>query len=157
MKKNITYFIISIFMLISGFTCLQAQPKDGEWKKKMMNEKIAFLTTELEITPEEAQRFWPVYNELNKEKDQAMYRMFGCYKKLSQALKDGRSGKEIEKLLDDYLEAQEEQRELDDVTADRFRKVLPVEKVAKLYVAEEKFRRQQIHKLHHGNNHQEKR
>ena len=37
---------------------------------------------------------------------------------------------------------------VDNGSADRFMKVLPVEKVAKLYLAEEKFRRQQIHKLH---------
>ena len=38
----------------------------------------------------------------------------------------------------------------DEACADKFRKVLPVEKVAKLYIGEERFRRQQIHKLHHG-------
>ena len=43
-----------------------------DWKKKMMSEKIAFLTIELDITPEEAQVFWPVYNQVETEKDQAM-------------------------------------------------------------------------------------
>jgi hypothetical protein len=33
---------------------------------------------------------------------------------------------------------------------EKLMKVLPVDKVAKLYLAEERFRRHQIHKLHNG-------
>ena len=42
-----------------------AQPT-GNWKERMMSEKIAFFTTEIGISPEEGQAFWPVYNEVNK-------------------------------------------------------------------------------------------
>ena len=34
-----------------------------DWKEKIQSEKIAFLTTEIGLTPEEAQAFWPVYNQ----------------------------------------------------------------------------------------------
>lgn len=126
-----------------------SQPYRGEeWKQKMMSEKIAFLTTELNITPEEAQIFWPVYNQVWKEKDEAMEAVFKSGKALSDAVESGKSEKEIAKCLDAYLKAQERQRALDTGAPERFKAVLPVEKVARLYIAEEKFRRQQIHKLH---------
>ena len=43
--------------------------------------------------------------------------------------------------------AQEKQRKIDDDAADKYKKVLPTTKVAKLYIGEEKFRRQHIRKL----------
>ena len=146
--RNIVTIILSALLLLAGIQTANAQNKE-DWREKIMSEKIAFLTSELNITPQEAQTFWPVYNQVNKEKDEAMHEVFRAYKAMSSAITDNKSAKEIDNLLDKYLSALEKQRELDNKTPDRYKKVLPVEKVAKLYVAEERFRRQQIHRLHH--------
>lgn len=122
--------------------------KKEDWKQKMMSEKIAFLTTEIGLTPEEGQQFWPVYNQVEKEKDEIMHSLHMSYKELRKAVGENRSSKEIQKALDNYLSVLERQREGDTKAAERFKKVLPIEKVAKLYIAEEQFRRHQIHKLH---------
>ncbi len=140
--------IIALFSLNCQAKC-DCQNKE-EWKQKMMSEKIAFLTTEMGITPEESQIFWPVYNQLNKEKDEAMHNVFESYRKLSAAVEDGKSGKEIEKLLNAYLDAQKKSREIEDAMPEKLMKVLPADKVARFYLAEERFRRHQIHKLHDG-------
>ena len=118
--------------------------------EKMMAEKIAFLTLEVGLTPEEAQAFWPVYNQVEKEKDEAMFTMIHAYKEMSKAMDEKKGEKEISALLDKYLDAQKKVNEVENGIAAKYKAVLPVEKVAKLYVAEEKFRRQQIRKLHHG-------
>lgn len=149
MKRTIILMISLCFMALAS---VSAQEKNREeWKEKMMNEKIAFFTTELGITPEEGQAFWPVYNQVQNEKDEAMRNVFRAYKELSKANAEGKSGKEIERLLEAYLSAQQKAREIEEKTAEKFMKVLPIEKVAKLYIAEERFRRKQIHKLNHGN------
>ena len=149
MKRSLlTAIIIYIFSLNCSAVC-NCQKKD-EWKQKMMSEKIAFLTNEMGITPEESQVFWPVYNQLNQEKDDAMRKVFESYRKLSDAVEAGKSGREIEKLLETYLEAQENSRDIENDMPEKLMKVLPVEKVAKLYLAEERFRRHQIHRLHEG-------
>ncbi len=119
----------------------------GNWKEKMECEKIAFLTSEINLTPEEAQAFWPVYNEIQKEKDKAMHKVFKAFKALNDALEAEKTGKEVSDLLDDYLEALDEQRETDSKAAAKFKKALSVDKVAKLYVGEEKFRRQHIRRM----------
>jgi len=129
----------------------QDKQKTGEdWKKKMMSEKVAFFTVELDLTPEEAQKFWPVYNEVDKEKDEATAAVFMAYFELEKALKAKKSEKEISDLLDDYIEAMEKQAEVNSEADEKFRKVLPVEKVARLYTGEEEFRRQYIRRLHGG-------
>lgn len=146
MKK--TFMISALMLLCAGFSAVAGCRCDGDWKEKMMSEKVAFLTVEMDITPEEAQVFWPVYNKVNGERDAAMHEVFSAFKALEDALEAGKPEKEISELLDKYLKAQEKQREIDRKVTQQYKAVLPVEKVAKLYVGEEKFRRQHIRKLH---------
>lgn len=149
MKRLISSIIAYSVMAMAAFS-LSGQDKDDDWKERMMNEKIAFFTTEIGLTPTEGQAFWPVYNQVNEERDKAMREIFRTYKALSQAVEDGKGAKEVEKLLDEYLNAQQKQRDIDSKAAGKYEKVLPIEKVAKVYLAEERFRRQQIHRLHRG-------
>lgn len=135
-------------MLLCSMTASAHKNCNQDWKQKMMSEKIAFLTAEMDLTPEEAQAFWPVYNEVNKRSDEAMHKVFGTFKALEQALNEGKSEKEVQKLLDEYLKALDMQKEANKDAADKYKKVLPAEKVARLYVGEERFRRQHIRRLH---------
>ena len=76
-----------------------------------------------------------------------MYEVIKYYWEMSKAIEAGKSEKEIKALLDKYLEAQEKQRKIDEDPAEKNKKVLSTTKVAKLYIGEEKFRRQHIRKL----------
>lgn len=147
MKTLYMTFIAAMMLALTGTASASTSWTDN-WKEKMMSEKIAFLTIELGITPEEAQAFWPVYNEINKERDEAMHNVFKTYKALENAVEAGKSEKEVSSLLDKYLDALDAQREVESKAAGRYRKVLSEDKVAKLYIGEEKFRRQHIRRLH---------
>ena len=148
MKSYIKQIIIIAAALIFGAVDSFANTESKEdWKEKIQAEKIAFLTMEIGLTPQEAQVFWPVYNEINEAKDQAMYEAVKYYWEMSKAIEAGKSEKEIKTLLDKYLEAQEKQRKIDDDAADKYKKVLTTTKMAKLYIGEEKFRRLNIRKL----------
>lgn len=148
MKTDIRKIMIIAAALVLGAVDAFANNEAKEdWKEKIQSEKIAFLTLEIGLTPQEAQVFWPVYNEINEEKDKAMYEVIKYYWEMSKAIEAGKSEKEIKTLLDKYLEAQEKQREIENDAADKYKKVLPTAKVAKLYIGEEKFRRQHIRKL----------
>ena len=148
MKKITTIFVALAAMACLSFTAHASWGDD--WKEKLMAEKIAFLTLEVGLTPEEAQVFWPVYNQVEKEKDEAMFNVIRTYKEMSKALEEKKNEKEVSVLLDKYLEAQKKLNEIENGVAEKYKAVLPVDKVVKLYVAEEKFRRQQIRKLHNG-------
>lgn len=143
-KKIIIITATLVFGAVNAFANNEAKE---DWKEKLQAEKIAFLTMEIGLTPQEAQVFWPVYNEINEEKDQAMYEAIKYYWEMSKAIEAGKPEKEIKTLLDKYLEAQEKQRKIDNDAADKYKKVLPTAKVAKLYIGEEKFRRLNIRKL----------
>ena len=150
MKKIIYISLTAVILLASAISASAQMNGQGDWKQRMLSEKVAFLTIELGITPEEAQKFWPVYNQVDKERDEAMLNVFKAFKDLENGVAAGKSEKEVGKLLDTYLKAMERQREVEDNAASQYRKVLSIEKVAKLYVGEEKFRRQHIRRLHGG-------
>ena len=147
--------ITAICAALAAMMCLcisaDARRSCGEdWKEKMMAEKIAFLTLEVGLTPEEAQAFWPVYNQVEKEKDEAMFNVISTYKEMYKAIDEKKGEKEVSALLEKHLEAQKKMNEIENGIAAKYKEVLAVDKVARLYVAEEKFRRQQIRRLHHG-------
>jgi hypothetical protein len=61
-------YISILFLFIVG--CAAAQPAPSMDNQKMQNIealKIAFISKQLELTPDEAQRFWPVYNQYSNE------------------------------------------------------------------------------------------
>lgn len=151
MKKIIYIVTASVLILTSAISAFAEERFQDNWKEKIMSEKIAFLTMEMGITPEEAQVFWPVYNQVDKERDEAIRSVFRSYKAVEDAVAAGKGEKELSKLLDEYLAALKAQGEVEQKAYKEYAKVLPVEKLAKLYVAEEKFRRQHIRKLHGGN------
>lgn len=144
MKK---FFILTIAVLLCSTTSQGRQAWENGWKEKLQSEKIAFLTMEMDITPQEAQIFWPVYNQIEKEKDAALQEVIKTHKALAAAVESNNAA-QIPACLDSYLLAQNKLREIESKAGDEYKKALPVEKAAKLYIAEEKFRRQHIRKLH---------
>ena len=149
MKK---FFALTLCLFASVLLFAQPQGKpDNEQRKKdwerLQAEKIAFITQELDLTPEEAQVFWPVYNQCWKE-------VLASHKATREALAgirgkqaEGLTDKEMEKKLDAYIQASTRSNQ---VLADwypKFKQVLPIRKVAKLYQAEEAFQQRMINNL----------
>ena len=54
-----------------------------------MAEKIAYFTSELDLTPEEAQLFWPVYNMLQDEREKYHRESRDCMRLLEDAIREG--------------------------------------------------------------------
>ena len=150
MKKIIS--ILGALLLVSVVAFAQPQHKKGnnkdgeQWREKVRAEQVAFLTNELNLTESEAQSFWPVYNDVQNQRREAFKASADAFK----ALQEGIDGNDVSKLLDKYLDAQKACQKIDADAVARYKKVLPVEKVAKLMMAEEKFRHQQIGKLGQG-------
>ena len=131
-----------------------AEARNGSgWMEKMKAARVAFLTTELDLSAKEAEAFWPIYNQAQEEKDAAFKNTRTAYREMMAAIKDGKSDKEVAVLLDKYLKAAKVPAELDAEYAPEYLKVLPATKVAKLYASEEKFRKMQFQNMQgHGRN-----
>ncbi len=56
-------FILLLTFFISSFSFVKAQDNNRQARsEKIQALKIAFITQKLELSTEEAQKFWPVYN-----------------------------------------------------------------------------------------------
>ena len=54
-------------MGMAGWAIAQDDQLDQKRQQDIEALKVAFISKELELTPAEAQKFWPVYNEYSKE------------------------------------------------------------------------------------------
>jgi len=114
-------------------------------RDQIQNAKIAFYTSEIQLTPEEAQAFWPVYNAYWEEINKAHRQTREYLKQLSEMDKAGKSDMvAISKVLDQYVASYENEGDIYQKYYKKFLAVLSPQKVAKLYLAEERFREQMI-------------
>lgn len=95
----------------------------------------------LNLTPEEAQQFWPVYNEYADKREQ-----------VQQDLRPGKqldqmSDAEVEEQIRKHFDMKQRELELEKEAYQKLRKVLPLRKVAKLPAAEREFRESLVKKL----------
>lgn len=144
MKRFSKYFIVAVLSLFSLARTAAFAHQEGDWQEKMRAERVAFLTTAMELTPAEAEKFWPVYNSMESERRASFGKVMRAYKALSDGVAAGKTDKELEVLVNDYTTANKNSHSIEAKYTPQLIKILSVSKVAKLFVAEEEFRRQQI-------------
>ncbi len=148
---------ILLFISLTAFT-LYAQEPDGSAERQQQRNtrheqirsaKIAFFTSEMDLSPEEAAAFWPVYNEYWTERSNAMRRSQHALRRMSYALEKGEKLPEtkIREYLHTYLNGSLEENNIHKKYFRKLSEILPVEKVARMYKAEEDFRIKMIRQL----------
>lgn len=142
MKNYIS--ILAFLILASGAYAQEHEGgKKGEKRKqkserrdsRMEAKKIGFITEELELSSEEAQKFWPVYNEF-QEKLKSLR---------EETRKKGRSDKdftdeEAEVFLNTIFEKEQKKLDLNKMYFKKMETAISKSKIAKLYTIEHKFR-----------------
>lgn len=144
MKRFSKYFIVAVLALFSLARTAAFAHQEGDWQEKMRAERVAFLTTAMELTPAEAEKFWPVYNSMEAERRASFGKVMRAYKALSDGVAAGKTDEELEVLVNDYTTANKNSHSVEAKYTPQLVKILSVSKVAKMFVAEEEFRRQQI-------------
>jgi hypothetical protein len=129
-----------------GFV-VNGQNKDSHEARmeKYRAEKVSFLTTKLDLTPAEAEKFWPIYNQMDKERWESQKCRRDLENKVSEA-EESLSDNEIIKLTREYSGSLQKEGSLMTSYNEKLLKVLPPKKVLKLYKAENEFRMTMIRK-----------
>ena len=156
MKKVIS--VLCLLAVLATGALAQEQQQRGRhdrsgngWRERVRAEKVAFLIEQVDLTESEAQVFWPIYNQIQKEQREAFEAVRKAYEAMEKGLQEGKTGKEMEKLVNAYVDAKDKNEGIETKYLNKLMKALPAEKVARYYVAEEKFRHQQIGRLGNGN------
>ncbi|MBR5106650.1 MAG: hypothetical protein IK098_01275 [Bacteroidales bacterium] len=154
MKKVISVLCALVVLTLGAFAQGPQGPRRGAdtgWRERVRAEKVAFLTEEIDLTESEAQVFWPIYNEIQKSQRDGFEAVKNAYDAMAKGVEEKKGSKEMEKLVKAYIDAKEKNEGIETKYLNKLLKVLPAEKVARYYVAEEKFRHQQIGRLGNGN------
>jgi len=145
MKNTILIIVVLLFSL-TGMAQRKFDPQTIELIK---TKKIAFMTEAIGLTSQEAEKFWPVYNELENERYQLMDKKRDLEEK-SESPKPGMSEADYRKLATEIAATHARDANLIEEYNIKFLNVLPAEKVVKLYRAEGKFRGYLMHEFRKG-------
>ena len=147
MKQIIILLTLGIFLLSQlNVTAQRNSDNHKERWEKYKAEKVAFVTTNLDLTPKEAQKFWPVYNQMDKQKSEAQRKRRELEQKVRNA-EDSLSDEEIKKLTREFAGTMKKEGALSEQYNEEFLKILPAKKVLKLYKVEGEFRMHMFNKM----------
>lgn len=133
--KHTLLTITLAWALAATAVIVQAQPS-GERIKSL---KISFITSELDLSPEEAQQFWPIYNQYDAEMMALEEEGRVLHQKYAGRFHD-LSDTEAEEVIQSNLDREEQELELKRKYYDQLEEVVGSAKVLILMQAERKFR-----------------
>nr|WP_281229084.1 sensor of ECF-type sigma factor [Flavobacterium aquiphilum] len=139
--------LFPILFLLLSFTFYGQNDKSRDDKFKEKREqikamKISFLTSELDLTPSEAEKFWPLYNTYDDKQFELRHiKMKGIFKRMQNNELDKLSEKEATTLLNQIEDNEEDMFNLRRKFIISLKGVLPSVKIIKLKKAEEDFGR----------------
>ncbi len=136
-------YIFSAMLLTSVSATAQDEP--GERSERVEALKIGFITEKLSLTTKEASAFWPVYNEFSDQVKSIRAKQRENAKAFSARVNP--TDAESDKFITDQLAFKQSELDLTRRYSQEFRKVLPVQKVARLLTLEQAFKQQLLQRL----------
>jgi len=138
--KNL-FFALLILLLPS--VVLAQRPKAEE----IESFKIAYFTQKLDLSPEEAKIFWPIYNDmqaehqsLRKERAQKMI----SFRKVAEI--DNLTDAQVQSLITSEFDIRQKDLNLEKKYYYKLKSALPIKVVGKYYRAEEAFKRELLNR-----------
>ena len=139
MKK----YVVLLGLLVGLCAVAQAQRPDMS-NPKIEAAKIAFITDKLALTPEQAQLFWPLYNEMQDKRES-----------ITKAMREARQGVDFNNITEEKAlelialkrETDKKMLALNNEYIEKYRGVLMASQVVRITYAEEEFRRMLLRRL----------
>lgn len=144
--RKLAFVCIGVLSLVSW--SLQAQEGRGGdgYEKQYHSQKVAYLTTEMDLSPEESAAFWPLYNAHDKEMGRLKDDIKEYRNKLSMKGEDLTEEEALE-ALNNYQDKMGEMHQLQVDYQNKYLEVIPATKVILMLKAEKEFRRDLLRKL----------
>ncbi len=137
--KNILLLLIT---LISISSWAQDGPFVQKKREQIKSLKVAFITEELNLTPEEATKFWPLYNTFeDKQQEIKKQRLKGYLQRMDDNSLDKLSDKEATAMLAQIESSEDELYQARKKFVASLKGVISPLKILKLKRAEENFNR----------------
>ena len=143
MKKRICMIAIVALTIPALYadrgTVLPQDPPSGSdrWpnREEIESLKEAYMIRELGLTPEESQKFWPLYNQYWEERAQ----LGDKRRKVTRKIRETNAG---DAEINEFIKYMKEEIDIYEKYIPRFKEIIPASKVAKMFTSEEGFKRQ---------------
>ena len=138
--RKLTVLILVILTISTGY----AQKSGSNAKNKLEAARIALITERLELTPAEAQEFWPIYNEYAEQR-----------RSIQQGYREARKGYDMQNLSEEQgkqlmqigMDTKQKVLNLEREYSERLNRVVSSKQMMELKKAEEDFRSMIIRRL----------
>ena len=143
--KKIT---IILFVLLTSWSAFS---QDSDKRERIRSLKVAFITERLALTQTEAQKFWPIYNAYETEKDTQRRLGYEKRKQISEDITEAQARIMLYDLI--KFERSRENSRIDFIENLLNQKVLPAKKILQLKTTEDEFNRKMLqeYRKRHGN------
>ena len=149
MKPQIIKTGTTILLLLMSVFAFAQRPMEGgrEFNREEAKTlKVGIYTRVLELTTKEAEVFWPVYNEQGSKMEIIREEQNVIRRELEKNFSEY-SDKEIEERVDKMVELRMKEAEVQAEYYQKFKKVLPIKKVALMHRAEMMYKRALLEKM----------
>lgn len=140
MKKAVIFFLVIASLPL---TRLIAQNTNLE---NLNTYKIGFYTKKLNLSPQEAEKFWPVYNEFQKEKNHVLVERVSIITDFNQN-ESTLNDTQLTELGDKLVGIIDSESRLAIQFHEKLKKVLPPAKVIRFYQTENQYKAQLLNEL----------
>ena len=142
--------ILLIICLTSTFVLAQNDLKQKKENREAL--KIAFFTAKMNLNTDESRVFWAVVNEMENElKDLKDKNAHGRMMLKDKKIEDF-SDEELEKMMDTKIQMGKEKVDILVKYHEKFKEVIPIQKLAKYYQAGKEFKKIQLERKKQHNN-----
>ncbi len=129
--------ILICFLFFSQHLAAQGE------RDKIETMRFNFISSKIELTSNESEKFWPLYNEYNDKVKAIKKNLRQNYKRKIENLGD----KEADELLTLEIQSKQAEADLFKLYNERFKSIIGSKKLVKLHLAEEAFKREIINTI----------
>lgn len=118
--------------------------QNGDAREKIESAKIALITERLGLSPDQAEKFWPVYREYTLQREEVRKEFISARRQLDG---DKLSEEQSQKLLQMGMQLKERELNIDRNYSERLTKVISSRQMLELRKAEQDFKRMLLDRL----------
>lgn len=139
LKKYLTAILLSVCFLVLG-----QNEKKIERIKAL---RIAYISNKLELTPNEAEKFWPLFNDFDAKQLDLRFQKRLSNVKLSGTRNATFSEQEMNKILDDSEKIEDELQSNRKNFVKKLQGIISPQKIILLKQLEDEFKRELLNKI----------
>jgi len=131
--------LVALMMMSLAVAAQPGGPRGEMMQERMESQRVAFITQKLQLTPDEAAKFWPIYNEYRDKQQQL--RRSAMADRIEGGFPADMSDAEANNLIAKQFAMEENLLSLKREYYDKLKSAIPPRKIAQLNPIEMEFNR----------------